>query len=340
MTLGAPRGRFATRRRARRWSFVAIVALAGACSSSTPDQGFISLGRDTGEGGTGAFGAGPSISGAYATGAGPTGTSTDGEAGTAGTAISTGGTAGDVNGGTSTGANGGTASGDGGTSTGAEGGAGDQGGTDASGGTAGDANGGTSTGGEGNTCGSGSLPTDPGGLEACERVGSGIGRVCLPDGRVHYCGERWGGAIEECEPGTCATGCCHASSDPCPLLPNVSDCVGDCGAIGSCTEAPIVNLDTSQNGFHFVRVGGSNTASLECGARTVRYFEIFAIGPSSRVTVSPPWQLSGMLSCGPALGQCMVTPSGMQFIVVMTDVDAPPPRNVVIEAQSDGATCP
>ena len=63
-------------------------------------------------------------------------------------------------------------------------------------------------------------------------------------------------------------------------------------------------------------------------------------GPSARVTVSPPWQLSGMLTCGPVLGQCMVKPSGMQFIVVMTDVDAPPARNVIIESQSDGATCP
>lgn len=227
------------------------------------------------------------------------------------------------------------------------GGASATGGTDVAGGTGGTASasgrggqGGASpgTGGTGNTCGSGPLPTDEGGVEACERVGR-VGRICTPDDRVYYCGEQLSTFIEACAPGTCATGCCHAVSDPCPT-PYAYDCAGGCGAF-DCAQAPIVNLTLLPNQLEIVRVSGSNLYEEQCGAGgTRRYFEILLDGPAARVTVSPPWGLAESSPClGAPTPQCSVSPAGFRFVVVTADADAAPPRNVVIET-SDNPTCP
>jgi hypothetical protein len=337
----------------RRASAVVIVVLAGACSGpSVTDQGFISIGRDSESGasgfaGTGGFPKVPSTGGVLATGG------TSGDTGTAGTFISQGGTvigggSSGPNGGTSTGSEGGTAGdANGGTSTGGEGGEGDQGGTGAgaSGGTAGDANGGTSTGGEGNTCGSGGLPTGAGGLlfETCEGLRPGQ-RFCLPDDSVAYCGQNVVDHLEQCEPGTCATGCCHATSDPCPI--GGSDCAGDCGGDGICLEDPRVLIELEPNALRVVRVGGANTGELQCGDGTLRTFGIslefpqITTGPA-RVTVSPPWRVSEGITCGSPFGQCAVINGPyMGFAVVSADVDSPPPRNVIIETSDLGVSCP
>jgi hypothetical protein len=311
------------------------------------DQGFISIGRDSAEvGGTiGASPGGPATGGVFATG----GANTSGAFPTGGTTITVGGTGNGPNGGTSTGSEGGTAGdANGGTSTGGEGGEGDQGGTGAgaSGGTAGDANGGTSTGGEGNTCGSGPLPTDGGGFEACERVGR-VGRICTPDDEVYYCGEHVSSFIEQCAPGTCATGCCHATSDPCPVpAPDDYDCAGDCGGDGICLEDPRILIELEPNALRVVRVGGGNTGELQCGDRTLRTFGVslesqpFTPGPA-RVTVSPPWRVSEGITCGSSFGQCVVINGPyMGLAVVSADVDSPPPRNVIIETSDLGVSCP
>ena len=201
----------------------AVVALVAACSS--PDMiesGFISLGRDgTGDGGVAYGGQSAGTGGVFPNGgAGTAGAFPGG--GTAGTAIPVGGTTsgdGGTNGGTAGDAIGG-ASTDGGAPGDPSGGAANTGliAGNASGGTMGE-------GGDGPVCGSGGLPTDQGGLETCERVGR-VGRICTPFG-VRYCGQVYGAVIEQCEPGTCETGCCHETSDPCSILPDGAGCVRD-----------------------------------------------------------------------------------------------------------------
>jgi hypothetical protein len=297
------------RRSAKRAPLI-VIALVAACSSpGLTDEGFISLGREFADGGV----------------AGTAG---------AGTAISMGGVI--ANGGVSTS----------GTSTGnAVGGVMSMGGTLISqGGTTG-VNGGTGTGAEGPSCGSGGMPLVPepsGGAaltEACEQAGPNQ-RICLMDGTAFHCGVSEY-PVEQCAPGTCETGCCHATADPCPIadplaLPSI-DCNGDCADNGECSQAPIVELTLDESDVRIVRVGGSNVVDGECG----KYFEIdlnFPHFSGARVTVSPPWRLGGQCPA-PEDGQCYVTQPNFAVVFVTTDVEAPPPRNVVIETRPTALIC-
>lgn len=298
----------------------AAVALAAACSSPDPGSaGFISLGRDGDN--VGAVGASPGVGGGVPTGgAFPMGGTTGGTfpvGGTAGTAFPVGGTTG-VNGGTST-----------------------------NGGTAGDGNGGT--GGDGPSCGSGGMPLVPepnsGGsalFEACGEAGPNQ-RICMMDGTAVHCGYSQY-PVERCAPGTCETGCCHATSDPCPIggLTDFGyDCAGGCDAVESCTQAPILNLTINERDIRVVRVGGSNTVGEQCGQGTRRNFELLLDGAPAHLMVSPPWMLAEGFTCADAPdSQCLVSQAGYRFVVVMTDADPPPPRNVVIFAhERETLTC-
>ena len=318
-----------------RGSVVTIIALVAACSEpSTTESGFISLGRDNGDAGV-AGTAGFAPTGGTDTGGAP---STGGYGGKGGS-MSTGG-----KGGTSTGGKGGTAGDDDGEPGGVE-----------NGGPGGDATGGTSTGGAGPSCGSGAMPfygSDPYArdseiADACGRAGPNS-RVCLADDSVWYCGQYQSGILEKnCAPNTCITGCCHATSDPCPEDdPDAYDCAGDCGGYGLCMNAPIVPVTLAPNFLQVIRVG-SNTTALQCGDRTRHYFELFLdfemlqAGPAARVTVLPPWKLGDTLSCDSPGSQCFVSQGGgMGFVVVSTDAESPPARNVIIETSSLGSTCP
>jgi hypothetical protein len=288
--------------------------LAGACSSAV-DSGFISIGRDKAEPEESISGNG-GISGSA--GAPASSTMMGGTAGsveTGGTASSQGGTTG-VNGGTSTGA--------------------------CSGETL-PALGGSSVGG-------GAI------LDACESAGASQ-RICIGDD-VWYCGQHVGGRIELCDPGTCATGCCHAAGDPCGLdvpptggeFGEMIDCAGDCyGGPGNCLHfgVPTVPLRLLENDLVIVRVG-SGSAEVVCDDEdTSWFFDLELIGPAARLTVAPPWKLNatdGFASGAcpqPSQTNCIVSEEGESRLVnVSTDVDDPPPRNVIIETSEIELSCP
>ena len=219
--------------------------------------------------------------------------------------------------------------------------------------------GGTSTGAAPASCGSGGMPALPdrsvgGGaiLAACEQSGPNE-RICIADD-VWYCGENTGGLIEQCDAGTCASGCCHAIADPCASEYPVSiDCSGDCGgeAPGVCDrdpEAPSTDVVLEQNGLALVRVG-PNAPLVRCSdpSRRRLYFEILLFGPDARVTVSPPWTVDDFSACpGDGGSRCLVSknPTLGAWRAVLVSADAstsvPPPRNVVIETSEAGSTCP
>lgn len=315
-----------------RAAVVVIVVLAGCSASSTTDGGFISLGRD-GNGDDGGIGASPGIAtgGVFASGGTSTsGTGTGGDVGTGGAIIAQGGT---------TAANGGTAG-------------------DANGGTSTSGQGGTSTGGDGPTCGSGGMPkiTTPTAtyeqiIDACGRAGPN-GRICLADDSALYCGGDHYAVIEYCRVGTCETGCCHATSDRCADLAldpydcsgDCLNCNGDCVGVRDCTQAPILNLSLRESSLDVVRVGGENTMAEACGTGTRRYFALFLSGSWARVTVSPPWFLAEGFTCKDVSNtSCLLSDSegsSERFVIVMTDENPPPPRNVVIETSLNVLTCP
>jgi hypothetical protein len=117
------------------------------------------------------------------------------------------------------------------------------------------------------------------------------------------------------------------------------DCAGDCGAYGPCPDpledAPVI-LD--RDSVQVFRVGELNAAQGECG----RYYRLLiATRPSTystRVTVSPPWRLSTECAQNSG-GQCLAFQNA-SIVVVSTDVEAPPPRNVVIEGSEFSLACP
>jgi hypothetical protein len=173
-------------------------------------------------------------------------------------------------------------------------------------------------------------------IQACEQAGAD-NRICLADDNVVHCGVT-PTVLEQCPPGTCSTGCCHATSDPCPPeSPGLQDCEGDCD--GGCAGSPIVSVTMAEDDLQIVRIGDSFAREGECG----RFFEILVNGPGAgvftRITVSPPWRLNR--GCpGPDDGQCLVTDQVSELIVVSTNADVPPPRNVVIETSRTLHLCP
>ena len=220
-------------------------------------------------------------------------------------------------------------------------------------------NGGTSTG----ACPGEALPALAGSsvgggaiLETCERAGANR-RICIGDD-VWYCGQSIGGRIEQCDLGTCSTGCCHAAGDPCGLsLPpsnefgEVIDCAGDCyGGPGNCLHfgAPVaIPLRLQENDLLVVRVGAGSAEVVCDDENTSWFFDLELIGPTARLTVSPPWKLSpadGIASNAcphPSQSNCIVSEEAeSRFVNVSTDVDDPLPRNVIIETSDIELSCP
>jgi hypothetical protein len=179
-------------------------------------------------------------------------------------------------------------------------------------------------------------------FDHCE--GAETSRFCFGD-RVWYCGWSSYGAIEDCAPGTCATGCCHAEGDPCPvnfessLAAPTLDCNGDCG--GGCDDPAI----SGGKGFAIVRVG-ANLPSVSCGSGVRRYVDFELTGPSRRLAVEPPWSLIEYGSAAectelPARGCLISVGDDTRTITAVSDRPDPPPRNIVIEqVREEAAACP